>query len=305
MNDATRPAGSSIGGVIVTYFPDVDFGARLSAIAREVGPLIVVDNSAAPEVHARLRLLAAAVGAEFVASATNVGLGAALNLAFHQLANQGAAWAVAFDQDSTPAPGFSGALRATARDDAMVAVVGANWSDDARPDAPSRHLRAAGSWRFERIPANSDLAEVTCVITSGSLLNLRVWRELGGFDEALFLDLVDTDYCLRAKAAGYDIRVAADARLQHRRGNKRPIVRFGRTWWPAFMPPPRLRLLFRNRLRLFRRHAVRAPHWVAFELIYATKIVAEVIFLEDRKAAKIAACVRGVWDGLLGRGGAT
>jgi rhamnosyltransferase len=304
MNDAAGPAPSSIGGVIVTYFPDPDFGARLSAIAREVGPLIVIDNSAAPEVHERLRPLVAAVDAKFVASPSNVGLGAALNLAFDQLANQGAAWAVAFDQDSTPAPGFVRALSAAAQHEPRVAVVGANWSDDARPGVPSQHLRAAArSWRFERIPANSDLMGVTCVITSGSLFSLQTWRELGGFDGALFLDLVDTDYCLRARAAGYEIRVAAAARLQHRRGNKRPIVRFGRTWWPAFMPPARLRLLFRNRLRLFRRHAV--PHWIAFELIYATKILTEIIFLEDRKAAKIAACARGVWDGLLGRSGAT
>jgi hypothetical protein len=69
------------------------------------------------------------------------------------------------------------------------------------------------------------------------------------------------------------------------------------------MPPLRLRLLFRNRLRLFPRHARHAPHWVAFELVYTIKILAEILLLEDRKGAKLAACASGTWDGLLGRGG--
>jgi hypothetical protein len=48
---------------------------------------------------------------------------------------------------------------------------------------------------------------------------------------------------------------------------------------------------------------IRAPHWVAFELAYAVKIVAEIVFLEETKLAKLAACARGTWDGLLGRVG--
>jgi rhamnosyltransferase len=301
---APVPDRRTVGGVIVTYFPDPDFGSRLTAIAREVGSLIVVDNSASPEIAQRLRPLCAAAGAEFIASATNAGLGAALNTALRRFEKRGTSWVVAFDQDSTPAGGFVSALLGTAAASLDVAVVGANWTDEARPDFPSRHLRAAaGPWLFERPPATADLERVTCVITSGSLIHLPTWHELGGFEEDLFLDLVDTDYCLRVKRAGREIRVAAGARLQHRRGSKQPVTRFGRTWWPAFMPPSRLRLLFRNRLRLFRRHAWHAPHWVAFELVYAAKIVAEVILLEDRKAAKLGAMLRGTWDGLLGRGG--
>ncbi len=304
MSTPALPDRRTVGGVIVTFFPDADFETRFAAIAREVGPLIVVDNSARTDVHQRLRPLAANAGAEFIASPTNVGLGTALNLAFRRLAARGVTWTVAFDQDSVPVTGFVNALLGVAHQHPDTAVVGANWTDEARPDFPSRHLRApAGPWLFERVPATSDLEGVTCVITSGSLFHLPMWRELGGFDESLFLDLVDTDYCLRAVRAGREVCVAGQARLQHRRGAKRPVTFAGRTWWPAFMPPRRLRILFRNRLRLFRRHAWHAPHWVAFELAYATKILGEIVLLEDQKLAKLAATVRGTWDGLLGRTG--
>jgi rhamnosyltransferase len=115
-----------------------------------------------------------------------------------------------------------------------------------------------------------------------------------GFDDGLFLDLVDTDYCVRAWRSGREIAVAAASRLDHRRGAKRAASFAGRTFWPAFMAPPsRLRYLFRNRLLPFRRHALDLPHWAGFELAYLGKIAAEILFLEDDKAAKLAACVRG------------
>jgi hypothetical protein len=52
-----------------------------------------------------------------------------------------------------------------------------------------------------------------------------------------------------------------------------------------------------------RRFQDRPWHWAGFELAYSGKIVAEILFLEDNKAAKLAACVSGTWNGLLGRSG--
>jgi rhamnosyltransferase len=114
---------------------------------------------------------------------------------------------------------------------------------------------------------------------------------------------VDADYCLRARRAEWAVSVAANARLLHPRGRKRPVRFLGRTWWPAFMPPLRLYCLFRNRMLLFRRHAWREPHWAAFEIAYALKVMAEVVFLEDGKLAKLGACFRGTGAGILGRRG--
>ena len=296
----------ALGAAVVTHYPDADFGGRLTAIAREIGPLVVVDNTTGPAAQDGIRELCSALECTYIALGTNRGLAAALNHAFAHLAERGLTWAIAFDQDSTPAAGFGASLMAatTRRGDAISPViVGANWTDEARPGRPSRHLRRHPviPLLFQRVVAHHDLATVTCVITSGSLFHLPTLSRLGGFGEELFLDLVDTDYCLRARRAGHAIGVAANARLLHRRGAKRPVPRLGRTWWPAFIPPWRLRELFRNRMRLFRRHGWHAPHWVLFEAIFTTKNLVEIVFLEDRKLAKLAACVRGTWDGLLGR----
>ncbi len=47
--------------------------------------------------------------------------------------------------------------------------------------------------------------KVDKLITSGSLLNLSLFNKIGKFDEALFIDSVDYDYCFRAIIAGYSI----------------------------------------------------------------------------------------------------
>lgn len=293
---------SSIGAVIVTFFPDAGFEQRLAAIAAEFSPLLVVDNSADAAVASRLRAGCSAYQAELLLNPENLGLGAALNQAFEQFAQRGLTWAAAFDQDSMPEAGFGAALRLLATARPHCAVVGANWSDEGRPGFASRHLRAqrAVPLFFERVPATSDLDGVTCVITSGSLFRLDAWRALGGFDDALFLDFVDTDYCLRARARGHAITVAAAARLAHRRAAKQPARALGRTFWPAFMTPLRLRYQWRNRVRMAARHGWRTPHWLMFECVYSAKILTEILLFEDRKGPKLAACARGLWDGITG-----
>jgi rhamnosyltransferase len=296
---------NNIGGVIVTFFPDAGFESRLAAIAGEFSPLLVVDNSADAAVTNRLRACCAAHQAELVLNPENRGLGAALNQAFEQLAQRGLAWVAAFDQDSMPEAGFGTALHSLAQAHPECAVVGANWSDEGRPGFASRHLRAqrAVPFFFERVPANNDLIGVTCVITSGSLFRIDAWRALGGFDEALFLDYVDTDYCLRARARGHAVAVAVAAVLAHRRAAKQPMRMLGRTFWPAFMTPLRLRYQWRNRVQMAARHGWRAPHWLMFEFVYSAKIIFEILLLEDRKGPKLAACARGLWDGITGRKG--
>lgn len=50
-----------------------------------------------------------------------------------------------------------------------------------------------------------DLKEIDFCITSASCTNLNIWKLLNGFDEWLFIDFIDNDYCKRAKLNGYRI----------------------------------------------------------------------------------------------------
>ena len=297
MSDALQPPA-----VTVTYEPDSAWPERLRAILTACPRCIVVDNSLTPAARVFVEdTVRSSPGAELIANPDNPGIGRALNQAFAALHSAGHPWALAFDQDSVPPPDLAAHLLATARSaPAPVAVVGANWRDAARPARPARHPVATPAFAlsFRRVPAVADLPDVLCVINSGSLFSLNAWQRLKGFDESLFLDLVDTDFCLRARRAGWRVAVSANADLTHHRGTKKPIRFLSRVFHPAFTPPFRLHCLSLNRVRLFTRHGAREPAWVCYELAYALKLTADILFLEDKKLTKLAACVQGTLNAL-------
>ncbi len=60
--------------------------------------------------------------------------------------------------------------------------------------------------------------EIDLFITSGSVLNLSLFPIIGDFDEALFIDFVDTEYSLRCKKLGYKIIQFTNIFLVHQLG---------------------------------------------------------------------------------------
>ncbi len=58
--------------------------------------------------------------------------------------------------------------------------------------------------------------DVLAVGSAGMLVRRDVWDRLGGFDPALRLFRDDVDFCWRAQAAGFRVRVVPDAVLYHR-----------------------------------------------------------------------------------------
>ena len=50
---------------------------------------------------------------------------------------------------------------------------------------------------------------------SANLVNAQVIREIGMYDEKLFIDGVDYEYCFRMRKAGYLIVQCANAKLKH------------------------------------------------------------------------------------------
>jgi len=56
------------------------------------------------------------------------------------------------------------------------------------------------------------------VITSGNILKLSVWKEIGMFYEPFFIDEVDYEFCFRLKKYGYKIMKVACVKLNHNLG---------------------------------------------------------------------------------------
>lgn len=69
------------------------------------------------------------------------------------------------------------------------------------------------------IKAEEGYIEIKECITSGSLLNINAWDEIGGFDDSMFIDGVDFDICYRLRQAGYRILCVQSVILLHELGH--------------------------------------------------------------------------------------
>lgn len=300
-DNAGPPA--AICGVVVTYHPEETVGENLRAMVRECGRVVVVDNGSPEETGRRM---ASVPGVELLPLGTNLGVATALNRGAARALEQGCTWIVTFDQDSRPQPGMVAALWATHGTLPRAAVIGPRIQEAGSQAARYRWVRPRPHWPglFQRIPcAGRDLEEVTMLVTSGSMVELALWRELGGFDEALFIDYIDTDYCLRAIRASRSVAVSAGAVLEHRLGDRKSRQLLGREFRPTHHAAFRHYTIARNRVRVWRRHALAAPHWALFDLCFAGFNTFRVLVFEPAKLPKLKAMLLGTWDGLWGRSG--
>jgi rhamnosyltransferase len=290
--DTREPSGQNVVAVIVTHQPDAGFPARFSELARQVDRVIVIDNHSHESGLAAVR--------EFVDSERNVvpifnpdnvGIAAALNQGCRFAAEHTASWVLAFDQDSIPS-----------RD--LLTHVAREWRNQADRD----RIGLIGV-NFERpngktlLPAGSGLADARVVITSGSLLNVDAWRQVGPFREDFFIDEVDHEYAIRLRRSGWFVKVARQVLMAHVLGSP-PEPRFG-DWQPAVSHHSALRRYYmvRNRVFLARAHIGFDTRFVMGQLARSVRESATVILFEPDKLPKLRAMSRGLVDGLRGRAG--
>ena len=69
------------------------------------------------------------------------------------------------------------------------------------------------------VEAKDGYKEIDECITSGSLLSIKAWSKIGGFDESMFIDGVDFDICYRLREFGYKILQVQSVVLLHELGH--------------------------------------------------------------------------------------
>ena len=80
--------------------------------------------------------------------------------------------------------------------------------------------------RIQSIEENSNMDSYEYVdadITSGNLLRAEVFDKVGFFDDSLFIDLVDTDFCMRLNEKNIKMIKVRDAILYHSLGESQSV----------------------------------------------------------------------------------
>ena len=281
-----------VKAVTTAYRPDVAIlGESLAATAPQVEALLLVANDGAPwpcQLPANAAL---------VRQAKNIGLGAAYNLAAQWAREQGATHLLLLDQDSVPAAGMVAALMEGFKQPGPVAAVGPLWRDSrTREDGFFVRLVPWGARKYE--PAAGEIVPVDFLISSGSLISLAALADIGPFDESLFIEHVDTDWTLRARAKGYQLYGVADARLDHALGEAALTASpLGLRRRFFLYKPERNYYLLRNSVALWRRQY--APwRWIIHDVRRTFLLMLFYVLFVPPRFARLRSMCRAVRDGL-------
>ncbi|WGS52456.1 glycosyltransferase family 2 protein [Paraburkholderia sp. D15] len=294
---------TTLGALIVLFHPSDAQLARAVALrdACDAGDacdhLLVVDNS--PQPDARAAALLKEAGIAVLHHGNRHGIAGAFNCGLQALFEQGADAVALFDQDSeTPADYFP-VMRARCSSIGRHAyLLGPRIFDE--NDQRFLPELATSGLAVERLNVSAGVALQRCafLISSGCVISREAFAALGRFDESLFIDHVDTEYCLRALWRNVPLYVVPTLVLSHRIGARRRH-RFG-PFELTTMNHPAFRRYYsaRNAMQLALQYGLRLPVAVVPNLLTVWQIV-QIVLAERNKRIKLTAIALGVWDGLF------
>ena len=269
--------------------------------------VVIVDNGST-ELREWLAKEARERSCELVLLDHNAGVAAAHNLGVARARTLGADLLLLLDQDSLPAPGMvpalTNALLDLQRSGEPVGAVGPRHVDQkSRAESPfvrfgflsTKHFYCGGDQK-------SGFIECDHLITSGTLIPASVLDRIGGLDEGLFIDNVDTEWCFRAKSTGYKLFGVCSAHMLHAIGDSSVKI-----WLPladrvVVHRPPRLYYIVRNHVLLYgRRHTPGAwivqdvPRLIFKFVVFATSV--------SPRFLNLIMMMKGLRDGIRGKTG--
>jgi rhamnosyltransferase len=204
---------SNIAGVVILYFPDeTDVVRNIESYIEYLSVLYIIDNTGKKN-DALAKKILNFQNVIYISNLKNEGIAVSLNKAAAMAHQKNYRWLLTMDQDSF-----------------FEKEEGRNYflsfesfffnKEDTGVVSPA-HFN-------EMVKDKQGLyTDLVSVLTSGNLLDLNIWKQLNGFDERLFIDEVDHEYCYRVKRAGFRVVQFNSIFLNHQLGKKNTGGYFG------------------------------------------------------------------------------
>lgn len=286
---------------IISYNPDIKrLLENVTAICNQVSHVIIVDNGS-DNYDAISTKLSTFDNVSIHASAENKGIAWALNQCFTLANDYQVSWVLTLDQDSVCPPD-------------MITKYAAylNRINDKATSFASNNTNI-GNFVLDKLSRIGILCptivdrnvgtiegDSTCsaviskCITSGALTSYDAWQTIGGFDEKMFIDGVDFEFCERLHQHNYYIIRVADIELLHELGQMKTRKFLTKTINIKNHSALRKYYITRNRFYVAKKH--KKPLSMTKAYLSATKSFLTVLFFERDKKAKCKAIFKGARD---------
>lgn len=282
---------NKVAAVIVTYNPSKGFEGNIKAINKLVDETIVVDNGSNDEKINMLNDLKDRVS--LIKLNENKGIAYALNRGIEYAEDKGYSWVLTLDHDSIP------------DEDMLKSMINTynSLSEDEKQQIvmiTPKHIEEKST---EDLVNEQDYEYVLTEITSGALTKTSYYRD-NKYDEKLFIDLVDHDFCLAINRDGHKIIRVNNAILKHNLGESKSYNILGITITPTNHSPVRRYYMTRNRYYIWHKYNSDFPQWVKKDKMRFISETIKIIFFEKDKINKLKMIIKGKHDYKKGSWGA-
>lgn len=285
--------------IIVTFHPGTEIAENIAALRDQVDEIIMIDNEASEGSRVLLEELVRQHAVRVIYNQDNLGIAAALNTGIKLAKAKGHEWIVTFDQDSKVTLGMISAMLKvfeTYPEKKKVASLSPRYC----------HKKTGEIYgNSHNLPDGeaTSYAETLVVMTSGNIIHSNIFDIVGYFNEALFIDHVDNEFCLRCSVHGYKILEVKDAILMHSIGNPTQHKFLWKTPSSSNHSALRRYYIARNSIYIYRKYMFTYPVWVLKNAYVLLKVVVVLALFETDKRQKLAAIMRGIVHALTGKMG--
>ena len=275
---------------IVLYNPEIGrLQENVAAIAPQVERLVLVDNGSTnlEEVCHTFHIeddrgKLGSTDLVLIRNEKNLGIATALNEILQYALDHDYDWALTLDQDTIPASNMIAAYRKVASANQHLGVICCKFRD-------RHYVTEDESFTCDRY--------VYSCITSASMVCVKAWQEIGGFDDSMFIDMVDHDFCHRLWKAGWGTYKTIETEILQEVGSSMHKAKFLGMGAVSYNHSP-FRYYYRCRNRVYE---ARRNHNILVGLSYAldrSLLIYLVCRYEKQKFAKSVKIIKGAWDGL-------
>ncbi len=281
---------NQIAATVILYNPNEIVLNNLKSYINQVDHVFAIDNSEIIN-HPISSQIAGHPKITYINNNGNQGIAQALNLGARKAIEMGYTWLLTMDQDSS----FS---------DTMITAYLECWrrykdKQGVAIFSPSHDFVDLNAINDQSCESTSRLI----VMTSGNLLNLSTYSEIGGFEEKFFIDEVDHDYCLKAKKSGFSILQFQNILLNHELGEPKIIRRHGKEILFRTHSPQRFYYITRNGLYMWQTHRHAFPDFIQKRILEIFKAIVFALIYDDQKLLRLLNVLRGIFHFIAGRYG--
>lgn len=262
---------------IVVFNPNIErLFENISAILSQVDHIIVIDNNSENIIDVEKQLHEKFPSCQIIKNNANFGIAKAFNQIFEIAEGMKSDWVLTLDQDSVcPVTLIENYLKGLTRSIGVMSPV---------ITYENTQIQYSGVQEFQSID---------WCISSASLISVQSWQLIGGFDEKMFIDMVDYDFCYRLRDVGKKIIRCNNIKIYHELGNGREHSFFGKKIYVGHHSAFRHFYFVRNSYYLYKKRELSLVSLI----LSVTKLAFKIILFESNKINKLSKVLQGLNEG--------